>query len=114
MQSANINGIAFDHDYTPTLQNVPPIRAMGLRLHNHGNRITQATAEELIAGLDSARRNPAILGCMLTDHGDLFCLRGDLSAREAAHIRHDAKARAPSLPRLWWRSVAFDLRGLNR
>jgi enoyl-CoA hydratase/carnithine racemase len=40
--------------------------------HQWGNRITQAMAEKLIAALDSTRRNPAILGCVPTGHGDVF------------------------------------------
>jgi enoyl-CoA hydratase/carnithine racemase len=48
-----------------------------LKRPGHGNRITQGMAEELIEALDGARRNPAILGCVLTGHGDVFCLGGD-------------------------------------
>jgi enoyl-CoA hydratase/carnithine racemase len=44
---------------------------------DHGNRITQMMAEELTAALDAARRDPNILGCVLTGHGDVFCLGGD-------------------------------------
>lgn len=42
-----------------------------------GNRITQAMAEELTAALDAARRDAAVAGCVLTGHGDVFCLGGD-------------------------------------
>ncbi len=42
-----------------------------------GNRITQQMAEELTAGLDAARRDPTVAGCVLTGHGDIFCLGGD-------------------------------------
>jgi enoyl-CoA hydratase/carnithine racemase len=41
------------------------------------NRITQTMAEELIAALDAARRNSFVAGCVLTGHGDVFCLGGD-------------------------------------
>jgi len=44
---------------------------------NSGNRITQSIAEELIVALDVARRDPAVAGCVLTGHGDVFCLGGD-------------------------------------
>lgn len=44
---------------------------------DHGNRITQKMAVELIAALDAARRDPKIAGCVLTGHGDVFCLGGD-------------------------------------
>lgn len=42
-----------------------------------GNRITQQMAEELTAALDAARRNTSVSGCVLTGHGDVFCLGGD-------------------------------------
>ncbi len=42
-----------------------------------GNRLTQAMAEELIAALNTARRDPAVAACVLTGHGDVFCLGGD-------------------------------------
>jgi enoyl-CoA hydratase/carnithine racemase len=42
-----------------------------------GNRITQQMAEELTAALDAARRDPSVAGCVLTGHGDVFCLGGD-------------------------------------
>ncbi len=42
-----------------------------------GNRLTQTMAEDLIAALGAARRDPAVAGCVLTGHGDVFCLGGD-------------------------------------
>ena len=42
-----------------------------------GNRITQPMAEAMTAALDVARRDPAVAGCVLTGHGDVFCLGGD-------------------------------------
>lgn len=42
-----------------------------------GNRITQQMAEALTAALDAARRDPDVAGCVLTGHGDVFCLGGD-------------------------------------
>lgn len=53
------------------------VAILTLKRPGYGNRITQGMAEELIAALDSARRNPDILGCVLTGHGDVFCLGGD-------------------------------------
>ena len=41
------------------------------------NRITQRMAEELTAALDAARRDTSVAGCVLTGHGDVFCLGGD-------------------------------------
>jgi enoyl-CoA hydratase/carnithine racemase len=34
-------------------------------------------AVKLIAALDAACRDPAIAGCVLTGHADVFCLGGD-------------------------------------
>jgi enoyl-CoA hydratase/carnithine racemase len=42
-----------------------------------GNRVTQHMAEEMTAALDAARRDTSVAGCVLTGHGDVFCLGGD-------------------------------------
>lgn len=42
-----------------------------------GNRITQNMGEQLVRALEAARRDPAVAGCVLTGHGDVFCLGGD-------------------------------------
>ena len=42
-----------------------------------GNRLTCAMAEALGAALDDARRDRGVAGCVLTGHGDVFCLGGD-------------------------------------
>jgi enoyl-CoA hydratase/carnithine racemase len=42
-----------------------------------GNRITQALAEALTGALELARRDSSIGGCVLTGHGEAFCLGGD-------------------------------------
>src|SRR5438067_2658664 len=48
-----------------------------MRRPDHGNRISQAMAEEMVAALESARQSPDIDACVLTGHGDVFCLGGD-------------------------------------
>jgi enoyl-CoA hydratase/carnithine racemase len=53
------------------------VAVLTMKRPNSGNRITQNMAEELIAALDAARRDPEIAGCVLTGHGDVFCLGGD-------------------------------------
>ncbi|MDX3969191.1 MAG: enoyl-CoA hydratase/isomerase family protein [Bradyrhizobium sp.] len=53
------------------------IAILTMKRPDHGNRITQTMAEELIEALDTIRRNPSILGCVLTGYGDVFCLGGD-------------------------------------
>ena len=42
-----------------------------------GNRVTQQMGEELTAALDAARRDRSVAGCVLTGHGDVFCLGGE-------------------------------------
>ena len=44
---------------------------------DHGNRVSHTMAEEMIAALEDARRSPEISACVLTGHGDVFCLGGD-------------------------------------
>jgi enoyl-CoA hydratase/carnithine racemase len=53
------------------------VAILTMKRPDHGNRITQRMGEELIEALDAIRRNPAILGCVLTGYGDVFCLGGD-------------------------------------
>jgi enoyl-CoA hydratase/carnithine racemase len=43
----------------------------------NGNRITREMAEQAAAAFESARRDRAVSGCVLTGHGDTFCLGGD-------------------------------------
>jgi enoyl-CoA hydratase/carnithine racemase len=53
-----------------------------------GNRITQIMADELTAALTTARHDKATAGCVLTGHGNVFCLGGDyLSAGPSAAAR---------------------------
>jgi enoyl-CoA hydratase/carnithine racemase len=49
-----------------------------------GNRLTQAMAEAMVAALDAARRDAAVCGCVLTGHGDVFCLGGDYQGAGSA------------------------------
>lgn len=42
-----------------------------------GNRITQTMAQELTAALTSAQHDKATAGCVVTGHGNVFCLGGD-------------------------------------
>ena len=53
------------------------VAVLTLKRPDAGNRITQQMAEELTASLDVARRDPTIAGCVLTGHGEVFCLGGD-------------------------------------
>ena len=42
-----------------------------------GNRVSQQMAEEITAALEAARRDPDVGACVITGHGDVFCLGGD-------------------------------------
>ena len=42
-----------------------------------GNRITQQMTSELVQALEICRRDDSVAGCVLTGHGDVFCLGGD-------------------------------------
>ena len=48
-----------------------------MRRPEHGNRVSQAMAEEMVAALEDARRSPEVGACVLTGHGEVFCLGGD-------------------------------------
>jgi enoyl-CoA hydratase/carnithine racemase len=42
-----------------------------------GNRVSQKMAEEFVAALEAARRDPAVGACVITGCGEVFCLGGD-------------------------------------
>ncbi len=44
---------------------------------DHGNRVTQKMAEEMVAALEDVRQSSSVGACVLTGHGDMFCLGGD-------------------------------------
>lgn len=48
-----------------------------LKRPEHGNRVSQQMAEEITAALEQARRDHTIGACVITGHGDVFCLGGD-------------------------------------
>lgn len=65
-----------------------------MRRPDHGNRITQAMAEELVAALESARQSPDVGACVLTGDGDVFCLGGDYRSAGRTNAGRHAFARA--------------------
>jgi enoyl-CoA hydratase/carnithine racemase len=70
------------------------VEIIRMRRPEHGNRITQQMAEEMVAALENARQSPDVGACVLTGHGDVFCLGGDYwSAGKISAGRH-AFARA--------------------
>src|SRR2546421_12364867 len=65
-----------------------------MRRPDHGNRISQTMAEEIVAALESARQSPDIGACVLTGHGDVFCLGGDYQGAGPTNAGRLAFARA--------------------
>ena len=53
------------------------IEIITMRRPDHGNRVTQTMAEEMIAALEHAWQSPDVSACVLTGHGEVFCLGGD-------------------------------------
>jgi enoyl-CoA hydratase/carnithine racemase len=53
------------------------VAVLTLKHPGSGNRITTQMAEEVTAALDAARRDTGIGACVITGHGDIFCLGGD-------------------------------------
>src|SRR5258708_2113975 len=48
-----------------------------MRRPDHGNRVSQEMAEQMIVALERARRSADVSACVLTGYGDVFCLGGD-------------------------------------
>jgi len=65
-----------------------------MRRPEHGNRVSQAMAEEMVAALEDARRAAEVGACVLTGHGDVFCLGGDYWGAGKTDAGRHAFARA--------------------
>jgi enoyl-CoA hydratase/carnithine racemase len=53
------------------------VAVLTMKRPERGNRVSQQMAEEIGAALESARGDAAIGACVITGHGDVFCLGGD-------------------------------------
>src|SRR3978361_255434 len=53
------------------------VAVLTLTRPRHGHRRSQQMAEELTAALETARRDPLVRACVITGHGEVFCLGGD-------------------------------------
>jgi enoyl-CoA hydratase/carnithine racemase len=53
------------------------VEIITMRRPDHGNRVDQKMAEEMVAALEVARHSPEVGACVLTGDGDVFCLGGD-------------------------------------
>ena len=53
------------------------VSILTLKRPDHGNRLSRQMAEELTSALEAARRDPLVGACVITGHGEVFCLGGD-------------------------------------
>ena len=53
------------------------VQIIRMRRPDHGNRVSQKMAEEMIAAFERARQSADVTACVLTGYGDVFCLGGD-------------------------------------
>ena len=65
-----------------------------MRRPDHGNRVSQEMAEDMVAALETARRSTTSARCVLTGHGDVFCLGGDYQGAGPTGAGRHAFARA--------------------
>jgi enoyl-CoA hydratase/carnithine racemase len=65
-----------------------------MRRPEHGNRVSQQMADEMLAALEDARRSPEVGACVLTGHGEVFCLGGDYWGAGKTDAGRHAFARA--------------------
>jgi enoyl-CoA hydratase/carnithine racemase len=70
------------------------VAVLTLKRSGSGNRITTQMAEEVTAALDAARRDPGIGACVITGHGDIFCLGGDYQGAGPSVAGRTAYAKA--------------------
>ncbi len=59
-----------------------------------GNRITTTMALEVTAALEAARRDPDVGACVITGHGNVFCLGGDYLSAGPTEAGRTAYSRA--------------------
>jgi enoyl-CoA hydratase/carnithine racemase len=70
------------------------IEIIRMRRPDHGNRVSQRMAEEMVAALETARQSPDVGACVLTGHGEVFCLGGDYQGAGPTSAGRTAFARA--------------------
>lgn len=67
------------------------VLVLQLTRKGNGNRVTQKMGEQAVIHLEAARSNREVSGCVLTGHGEDFCLGGDYrgaGASTVGRIRH--------------------------
>jgi enoyl-CoA hydratase/carnithine racemase len=70
------------------------IEIVRLRRPDQGNRVSRLMAQELVAALEAARQSAEVGACVLTGHGDVFCLGGDYQGAGPTDTGRHAFARA--------------------
>ena len=58
------------------------IAILTLTRETDGNRLTVRMADQVTEALEAARADPEIGACVITGHGDVFCLGGDFQGAE--------------------------------
>ena len=67
---------------------------ISMRRPTHGNRVSQAMAQEMSAALEAVRCDRQVGACVLTGHGEVFCLGGDYQGAGSTSAGRLAFARA--------------------
>jgi len=70
------------------------VEVIAMKRPGHGNRVSQTMAEEMTAALENARQSRDVGACVLTGHGDVFCLGGDYQGAGRTSARRHEFARA--------------------
>lgn len=70
------------------------VEIVRMRRPEHGNRVTQQMAEEMVAAFDAVRQSADVGACVLTGYGDVFCLGGDYWSAGKTSVGRHAFARA--------------------
>ena len=70
------------------------VQIIRMRRPDHGNRVSQEMAQQIMAALEHARRSVDVSACVLTGYGDVFCLGGDYQGAGPTSIGRLEFARA--------------------
>jgi len=62
------------------------VLVLQLTRKGNGNRVTQKMGDQAVIHLEAARADRGITGCVLTGHGDDFCLGGDYRSAGASTV----------------------------
>ena len=82
------------------------IQIICMKRPDRGNRVSQQMAEHMITALEHARRSPDVSACVLTGHGDVFCLGGDYQGAGPTNAGGSRSRMPSSIWRRRWRGSA--------